>query len=76
VRCAEKRGIIEVKSFVDQYQAREDRQQAARYTKQLGLQQVTLAVFVPLEEEAVLQELSVTETVDGVTVTVVAIGWV
>ncbi|MFN8493739.1 MAG: hypothetical protein U0350_39420 [Caldilineaceae bacterium] len=76
LRCGEKRGIIEVKSFVDQYQAREDRVQAARYAKRLGLNQVTLAVFVPVEDEAVLQALSVIETVDEVIVTVVAIGWV
>jgi hypothetical protein len=76
IRCGTLRGVIEVKSFVDQYQAREDRQQAARYGKRLGLDQVTLAMFIPIEEEAVLQELSVIETIDGVTVYVVAIGWV
>jgi len=75
IRCGEKRGIIEVKSFVDQYQAREDRQQAARYAKRLGVDGVTLATFVPIDEEAVLQELSVTETIAGVVVNVVAIGW-
>lgn len=48
----------------------------SRYAKRLGLTQVTLAVFVPVEDEAVLQALSVTETVDDVVVTVVAIGWV
>lgn len=76
IRCGDRRGVIEVKSFVDQYQSREDRKQAARYGKRLGLDQVTLAMFVPIEEETVLQELSVTETIDGVTVYVVAIGWV
>lgn len=75
IRCGEKRGIIEVKSFVDQYQAREDRKQAAHYAQRLGLDRVTLATFVSIDEEAVLQELSVTETIDGVVVNVVAIGW-
>lgn len=75
IRCGEKRGVIEVKSFVDQYQAREDRNQAARYAKRLNLGNVTLATFVPIDEEAVLQELSVTETIDSVVVAVVAIGW-
>ena len=75
IRCGEKRGVIEVKSFVDQYQAREDRKQAANYAKRLRLDKVTVATFVPIEEEAVLQELSVTEALDGVVVTVVAIGW-
>lgn len=76
IRCGERRGIIEVKSFVDQYQAGQDRLQAARYGKRLSMDGVTLAVFVPIEDEAVLQELSVTETIDGVVVQVVAIGWV
>jgi hypothetical protein len=76
IRCGDKRGIIEVKSFVDQYQAALDRAQAAAYAQRLGFDRVTMAVFVPIEDEAVLQELSVTETLVGVTVTVVAIGWV
>lgn len=75
IRCGETRGIIEVKSFIDQYRAREDRQQAAQYAKRLGLDKVTLATFVPIEDEAVLQKLSVVETVEGVEVTVVAMGW-
>jgi len=76
IGCAGQRGIIEVKSFTDQYQAREDRKQAARYAQRLGFDQVTMAVFVPIEDETVLEKLSVRETVDGVTVSVVAIGWV
>jgi len=70
------RGIIEVKSFVNQYQAVEDRQQAARYGQRLGLSQVTLALFIPVEDEQVLQALSVTDVINGITVSVVAIGWV
>lgn len=76
IGCAGQRGIIEVKSFTDQYQAREDRKQAARYAQRLGFDQVTMAVFVPIEDETVLEKLSVHETVDGVTVSVAAIGWV
>lgn len=76
IRCGDRHGLIEVKSFIDQYQAREDRGQAARYAKHLGMEQVVLALFVPIEDEAILQELSVTETIDQVTVKVVAIGWV
>ncbi|MCB0063435.1 MAG: hypothetical protein KDE19_15040, partial [Caldilineaceae bacterium] len=76
LRCGNRRGIIEVKSFVNQYQAGEDRKQAARYAKRLGFSQVTLATFIPVEEAAVLEKLSVTAVIEGVTVTVVAIGWV
>ncbi|MFZ4663841.1 MAG: hypothetical protein ACOYNY_42975 [Caldilineaceae bacterium] len=42
----------------------------------LGFTRVTMAVFVPMEDETVLEKLSVTETVDEVTVQVVAIGWI
>ena len=76
LRCAEKRGIIEVKSFVDAYQAKEARGQAAQYAKELGLAKVTVAMFVPIEDESVLAKLSVQEVILGVEVTVVAIGWV
>jgi hypothetical protein len=75
IGCTGQRGIIEVKSFVDQYQAGEDRKQAARYARRLGFDQVTMAVFAPIEEESILEKLSVSETIDGVSVTVVAIGW-
>ena len=76
LRCGEKRGIIEVKSFVDAYQAKEARGQAAQYAKELGLAKVTVAMFVPIEDESVLAKLSVQEVILGVEVTVVAIGWV
>jgi hypothetical protein len=33
-------------------------------------------MFVPLDDEAILEKLSVKEVVQGVQVTVVAIGWV
>lgn len=76
VKCGEKRGIIEVKSFVDAYQAKIDRAQAARYAKSLGFDTVTLAMFLPVEDETVLEKLSGEETIDGVQLTVVAVGWV
>jgi len=76
LRAGTKQGLIEVKSFTSAAALNKDRQQAARYAKRMGLTQVTLAVFIPVEDEQVLQELSVTEAVDGVSVSVVAIGWV
>ena len=76
LRCGVKRGIIEVKSYVNAYEAEADRGQAARYAKSLGFEQVTLATFVPVEDETVLEKLSVAAVIDGVRVTVVAIGWV
>ncbi|MCP4605826.1 MAG: hypothetical protein GY847_35790 [Proteobacteria bacterium] len=75
LKCAEKRGIIEVKSFVDAWQVKSDREKAAQYAKGLTLASVTLAIFTPASDDAVLEKLSGKEIIDGVTVTVVAIGW-
>jgi hypothetical protein len=76
LQCGKQRGIIEVKSFVDSYQIKSDREQAADYAKNLGISSVTIALFIPVLEESVLEKLSTQETVLGVEVTVVAIGWV
>ncbi|MEM7535306.1 MAG: hypothetical protein AAF639_24225 [Chloroflexota bacterium] len=69
-------GLIEVKSFSTATMLKKDRTQAARYARKVGLTYVTLAVFVPVLDEDVLTQLSTTQTVKGVDVTVVAIGWV
>jgi hypothetical protein len=76
LRCGEKRGLLEVKSFVDAYQAKLDRIQAARYAKNLGFETVTLATFLPVEDEIVLEKISGEEVIEGVRVIIVAIGWV
>ena len=73
--CGDKRGIIEVKSFVDMYEAKAARKQAARYARSLGFERVTMAMFVPVDDETVLEKLSVEEVIGEVQVTVVAIGW-
>ncbi len=75
IKCGEKRGLIEVKSFVDDYFLERDKGKAASYAKQVGLDRVTMAVFIPVLDEDVLAQLSTTETHDGVEVTVVMIGW-
>lgn len=75
LRCGDTLGIIEVKSFVNAYQASLDRQQAARYAQKLGLDAVTLAIFLPLDDETTLEKLSGEHCLDGVRVMVVAIGW-
>jgi len=76
LRCGNQRGIIEVKSFVDSYQLKSDQDQAADYAKNLGIPSVTIALFIPVLEETVLDKLSTIEVVNGVEVSVVAIGWV
>ncbi|MCP4629980.1 MAG: hypothetical protein GY850_41705 [bacterium] len=75
LKCGNMQGVIEVKSFRNQSKAKEARGQAARYAKSLALAGVTLAIFTPSYDKSVLEKLSVKETIDGVTVTVVAIGW-
>jgi hypothetical protein len=76
LQCGKLSGILEVKSFVDSYQIKEDRKQAADYAKNLGIDKVTIALFIPVLEETVLEKLSTQETINGVQVNVVAIGWV
>ncbi len=76
LRCKDKQAIIEVKSFRDQAELQYSIQQAAEYAQKLGLPGITLAVFVPVEDDSILQELSRTHTIGGVQVAVVAIGWV
>jgi hypothetical protein len=76
LKCGSQLGIIEVKSFVKSYQLKFDKKKAADYAKSLGLNNVTMAVFIPVLEETVLEKLSTTEVIHGVEVTVVAIGWV
>jgi hypothetical protein len=69
----ERAGVIEVKSFTQRSDLPLQRAQAARYARGRGLAAATLALFVPTDDEALLQELSGVETVDAVDVTTVAI---
>ncbi len=75
LRCGNKEGLIEVKSFKSRYQLGLDRSQAAKYAKSEDLPEVTMAVFVPTEDEATLKELAKGSVIDDVQVNVVAIGW-
>jgi hypothetical protein len=76
VRMKEHSGVIEVKSFIDMYELGLAHEQAAGYAKQLGLAEATLAVFVPVDDEAVLAQVAGEVEILGVKVVVVAIGWV
>jgi hypothetical protein len=75
IRCNGKKGIIEVKSFVDMSETRKGTEQAAAYARSLNLTSVTIALFVPLDDASVLASLSKETQCNGVIVTVVAIGW-
>jgi len=75
LRCGDKRGTIEVKSFVDRYELDRGCRRAASYAASLGLDSVTMALFVPSKDELVLQKLSDERIIDGTRVSVVPIGW-
>jgi uncharacterized protein (DUF39 family) len=45
-----------------------------KYARQTGYPSVTIAIFVPFTNENVLDQLSITETIDDIVVNVVAIG--
>ncbi|MGE0085882.1 MAG: hypothetical protein AB7S75_15855 [Desulfococcaceae bacterium] len=76
IGCGTVSAIIEVKSFRSLVKTEEAKQQAAAYAKSLCLTQVMIALFVPVEDEKVLQELSGENFIDGVKVMVYAIAWV
>ncbi len=76
LRCGEKRGIIEVKSFTDLSELEYSQEQAVRYAKKLGYDSVTIAVFVPVDDENILNQISGKTVSDSVTMIVSAIGWV
>ncbi len=72
--CSGKRGVIEVKSFRSLPNLEKAKIQAAGYAEMLDLPAITLALFVPVDDETVLAQLSGESFVDGVRVAV-AIGW-
>jgi hypothetical protein len=75
LRWRNHRSLIEIKSFVDMRGLEKGLRQAAEYARQADLDAVTVAVFMPVKDEAVLAAASRETTIDGVAVTVVAIGW-
>ncbi len=75
LKCNGKIGIIEVKSFTDLTALERSLSQSADYARKLSLAQVMIALFVPVDDEAVLAQLSRETVIDGVRVMVAAIGW-
>ena len=76
LKCGLKSGIIEIKSFTDAAQVKEAKNQAAEYAMQTGLNSVTVALFVPSEDEEILAQLSGEVVIEKANVSVCAIGWV
>ncbi|KPA12632.1 hypothetical protein MHK_007160 [Candidatus Magnetomorum sp. HK-1] len=65
---------LEVKSFTNLKASKRARKQAAAYAKQTGYPDVTIAMFAPFTDEDVLNQLSVSETIDDIDVHLVVIG--
>ncbi len=76
ISCNGRQGIIEVKSFIDYSETQRAKEQAANYAKNLRLKSVAVALFVPVADGEVLAQLTTSENIDDVEVTVTAIGWV
>jgi len=69
-----KKGLIEVKSFVNAYEVKDAIVQAGKYAKKTDHNSITIAMFAPFTDEHVLDQLSVTENINNIIVYVVAIG--
>ncbi len=75
LKCGAKRGIIEVKSYKSMSGVKKAKKQAAKYAKQTGLDSVTIALFIPVEDEVILAKLSGEDIIEKSKVIVCAIGW-
>ncbi len=69
-----KKGLIEVKSFVNALKLRQGIIQASDYAAKTAYSDITIALFAPFTDETVLNQLSSSQTINNVTVHVVAIG--
>lgn len=76
LRTKDTTAVIEVKSLTDTWELENYRRQAAVYAKKLNLSVATVVVFAMTEDESILNKLSSESEIDGVRVTIVALGWV
>lgn len=67
--------LVEVKSLAAARELPAARSQAARYARQLGLAEATLAVFLPTRRPEIVAQLEGAAEVEGVRVHVVAVSW-
>ncbi len=75
LRCGEKRGIIETRNFVNASDFRYAKDQLAEYAEKNGLDSAVMALFTPVNDDAVLSKLSGETVIRGTRVTVIAIAW-
>jgi hypothetical protein len=75
IKCQDgKKGLIEVKSFVNSLKVRAAITQAFEYAEKTSYSEITIAMFVPFTDESVLNQISMSKTIGNVAVNVVAIG--
>ncbi|MCI4626387.1 MAG: AAA-like domain-containing protein [Candidatus Magnetoovum sp. WYHC-5] len=68
-------GIIEVKSFTNANDIKDNIAQAVGYAKKLNKDSVTIALFVPSIDEKVVEQFQIEKVIEGVKANVVPIGW-
>jgi len=75
IKCQDgKKGLIEVKSFVNSLKVRAAITQASEYAQKTSYSEITIAMFAPFTDESVLNQISTSKTIGSVVVNVVAIG--
>ncbi|KPA11284.1 hypothetical protein MHK_008516 [Candidatus Magnetomorum sp. HK-1] len=75
IKCKkDKKGLIEVKSFVNPLKVNEAMIQASEYAVKTSYSEITIALFAPFTDENVLNQISKSKTISNVIVNIVAIG--
>ncbi|KPA12958.1 hypothetical protein MHK_006834 [Candidatus Magnetomorum sp. HK-1] len=75
IKCKQdKKGLIEVKSFVNPLKVNDALIQASEYALQTSYSEITIAMFAPFNDDAVLNKISISKMINNVNVNVVAIG--
>jgi len=75
IKCKkDKKGLIEVKSFVNSLKIKDSMIQASNYALKTGYSEITIAMFAPFTDENVLNQISRSKKISDVVVNVVAIG--
>jgi hypothetical protein len=69
-----KKGLIEVKSFVNSLKLRAAITQASEYANKTSYSEITIAMFAPFTDDSVLNQITTSKTIGNVVVNVVAIG--
>ena len=77
VKCGEDvMGLIEVKVYVNRWLFERSLEQSYEYAKKLGMEEITIALFVSKEDPEFLKKLQRTEEYKGLTIHIEPIMWV